>query len=80
MRGSSVAVKYLLDADVPRALFTGLRREEPGIAVVRVPMDFADASLVAICERLGIREIASIDRHFFIFRYKNRSAFKNVLV
>lgn len=31
-----MAVKYLLDADLPRALFTGLRREDPGIDVVRV--------------------------------------------
>jgi predicted nuclease of predicted toxin-antitoxin system len=31
-----VAVKYLLDADLPRALFTGLRREDPKIDVVRV--------------------------------------------
>lgn len=31
-----MAVKYLLDADVPRALFTGLRREDPELDVVRV--------------------------------------------
>jgi len=29
------------------------------------PMDFADA-VVALCERLGITHVASVDRHFAI--------------
>jgi predicted nucleic acid-binding protein len=43
-----------------------------------LPMDFADASIVAICERLGIRKIASIDRDFKIYRFRDRFVFHNV--
>jgi predicted nucleic acid-binding protein len=43
-----------------------------------LPIDFADASLVAICERLEIRDIASVDRDFGIYRYRNRQPFRNV--
>lgn len=43
-----------------------------------LPMDFADASIVAVCERLGIRKIASIDRDFAIYRFRDRYAFHNV--
>ena len=31
-----MAVKYLLDADLPTALFTGLLREDPKLDVLRV--------------------------------------------
>jgi predicted nucleic acid-binding protein len=43
-----------------------------------LPMDFADALLVAMCERLGIRHVASVDRHFSIYRFKGKSEFINV--
>ena len=43
-----------------------------------LPADFTDASLVAICERLAIREVASIDHHFAVYRYRNRLRFRNV--
>ncbi|MBW3543792.1 MAG: PIN domain-containing protein [Planctomycetes bacterium] len=43
------------------------------------PMDFADASLVAVCERLGVRDVASVDNDFLIYRFRNRSTFRNVL-
>jgi uncharacterized protein len=43
-----------------------------------LPMDFTDAVLVALCERLGIHHIASVDRDFSIYRYKGRSKFVNV--
>jgi hypothetical protein len=42
------------------------------------PMDFADALLVAMCERLGITEVASIDRDFDIYRLHGRKTFRNV--
>lgn len=42
------------------------------------PMDFADASLVAICERLGVKAVASVDRHFSVYRSKGRLTFRNV--
>lgn len=43
------------------------------------PMDFADALLVATCERLNVRQIASVDLDFSIYRFRNRGRFENVL-
>jgi uncharacterized protein len=43
-----------------------------------LPMDFADAVLVALSERLAITHVASVDRHFTIYRYKGRTKFINV--
>ncbi len=42
-----------------------------------LPMDFADAVVVALCERLQTPHIASVDRDFTIYRYKGRSKFVN---
>lgn len=43
-------------------------------------MDFADALLVAICERLNVRKVASVDLDFSIYRFRNRGHFENVLL
>jgi predicted nucleic acid-binding protein len=43
-----------------------------------LPADFADASLVAVCERLQTRVVASSDRDFSVFRYKDQQSFRNV--
>ena len=43
-----------------------------------LPMDFTDAVVVALCERLGINHVASVDRNFAIYRYKGRTKFINV--
>jgi uncharacterized protein len=43
-----------------------------------LPMDFTDAVVVALCERLGIHHVASVDRDFAIYRYKGRGKFSNV--
>jgi len=40
-----------------------------------LPMDFADASLVAVAERLGLRRIITLDRHFSVYRLKGRESF-----
>jgi predicted nucleic acid-binding protein len=32
------------------------------------PMDLADASLIATAERLGLREIFTLDSHFYVYR------------
>ena len=45
-----------------------------------LPMDFADASLVVLCERMKIRDIASIDKDFGIYRTREKKAFKNVFL
>lgn len=33
-----------------------------------LPADFADASIVAICDRLGIKAIATLDKDFEVYR------------
>jgi predicted nucleic acid-binding protein len=43
-----------------------------------LPMDFADAVTVELCERLGIIHIASVDRHFDIYRIRGRTRLVNV--
>jgi predicted nucleic acid-binding protein len=45
-----------------------------------LPMDFADAVVVALCERLGITHVASVDRHFAIYRYKGRTKLINAFL
>ena len=42
------------------------------------PMDFTDATLVTLCERLGTRDVASVDSDFSIYRYQNRHPFRNL--
>jgi uncharacterized protein len=44
-----------------------------------LPMDFADALTVAVCERLDIPHIATFDSDFEIYRFKGRRRFINVL-
>jgi uncharacterized protein len=39
------------------------------------PMDFADATLVAVAERLGVRRIFTIDRHFRAYRINGKDYF-----
>jgi len=44
------------------------------------PMDYADATLVLLAERLGIYEIATLDRRgFSTYRTSNGKALQNVL-
>lgn len=43
-----------------------------------LPADFADASLIALCERLGTRRVARVDRDFTIYRDAGRRPFTNV--
>jgi len=45
-----------------------------------VPMDFADACIVYLGERLSTNEVATIDSDFEIYRLKGRKPFKNVLI
>jgi len=39
------------------------------------PMDLGDASLVAVAESLSLRRVFTLDRHFYIYRLANGSAF-----
>ena len=43
-----------------------------------IPMDLADASLVATAESLNQRLIFTLDRDFFIYRFKDKLAFEVV--
>lgn len=43
-----------------------------------LPADFADASLLALCERAGIDRIATLDRDFEVYRLRNRKRLVNV--
>lgn len=43
-----------------------------------LPMDFADASLVVLGERMDIREVVSVDRDFCIYRAQGNEPFRNV--
>ena len=40
------------------------------------PMDFADASLVAIAEELNTDLVFTLDRHFYAYRVHDRRAFR----
>ena len=44
-----------------------------------LPMDFADACLVFLAEKLNINMVATIDRDFTIYRIKGRRKFNVVL-
>lgn len=39
------------------------------------PMDLADASLVAAAERLGVKQVFTVDRHFYAYRIQGREPF-----
>lgn len=41
-----------------------------------LPMDFADACLVAVAERHGLARIVSLDRHFDTYALPRRTRFK----
>lgn len=40
------------------------------------PMDFADASLVVVAERLKVRRVLTLDRHFRLYRPRHARAFE----
>ena len=40
-----------------------------------VPMDLADASLVALAEETGLRQVFTLDTDFFIYRISNKNSF-----
>jgi uncharacterized protein len=45
-----------------------------------LPADFADASLVALCERREITSIATLDKHFDVYRTRERKRLRNVFL
>jgi predicted nucleic acid-binding protein len=45
-----------------------------------VPMDFADACIVHLAERLGTYDVLSVDSDFEIYRVNKKKFFNNLLV
>jgi predicted nucleic acid-binding protein len=45
-----------------------------------LPMDFTDAVIVTLCERLGVQHVATVDRDFDIYRFRGRVKFVNVFL
>ncbi|NEX23767.1 hypothetical protein G3480_26475 [Thiorhodococcus mannitoliphagus] len=43
-----------------------------------LPADFADASLVALCERLRVTTVATVDSDFTVYRMRDRRGFRNL--
>jgi len=43
-----------------------------------LPADFADASLVVLCERRGIEEIATLDKDFDVYLLENGRHLRNI--
>lgn len=43
-----------------------------------IPMDFADATLVIVAEKTGVRKIISIDSDFDIYRLPGKAMIENV--
>ena len=41
-----------------------------------MPMDLADASLVAVAETLNLKRIFTLDSDFHVYRFKGRQAFE----
>ena len=44
-----------------------------------LPADFADAALLAMCERANIGAIATFDKDFLVYRLGNGNTLRNVL-
>ena len=42
------------------------------------PMSLADASLVAVAERLGLKRIFTLDSDFDVYRYRGRQRFETI--
>ena len=45
-----------------------------------VPMDLADGSLLIVSEITGIRDIATIDSDYYVYRLKDKKPLNNVLI
>lgn len=45
-----------------------------------LPMDFADATLVVVCENEKIYNIVSIDKDFFVYRTRDKKHLKNIFL
>ena len=44
-----------------------------------LPMDFSDATLLVVAERLNVHEVFTIDKDFLIYRILGKKHFKNLM-
>jgi len=44
-----------------------------------LPMDYADATIVPGCEKIGTNLIATVDNDFLIYRYNGKIKFENLI-
>ena len=68
-----LTVVDILNKDLSRILELTIKYSD-------LPMDFADGTLVVLCDRLKITEIASVDKDFGIYRMQNKKSFKNIFL
>ena len=66
--GGAIKRVELTDEDGQRIM--GLRAK-----YADCPMDFADATLVAVADRLRIREVLTLDGDFRVYRFRRRQTF-----
>lgn len=72
--------------DFTRAVFRQSLRHRGNLPQIRavlekyadLPADFADASLVALCERIKVWDVASVDGDFTIYRGRDKRRFNNL--
>lgn len=68
---TALNVDTALVSDIPRIVEVMTKYRD-------LPADFADASLVALAERVDVRDVATIDSDFSIYRTKDKRRFTNV--
>lgn len=64
-----LSVADVLSADLPRLRDLMAKYAD-------LPMDLADGSLVVVAERLGLRSVFSLDRHFLVYRPRHAPGFE----
>lgn len=80
IKAQKTAIEFILRGGatlVPQSLGSLKRGVELMEKYKDVPMDFADATLVALAEEMGVFEIFSLDtRGFSVYRIHGKKAFK----
>ena len=79
----SLPAEFLFWANKALVVDSGTDKDLPRIAAIMrkyndLPADLADASLLALCERRKIKDIATLDKHFDVYRTAKRRALTNV--
>jgi predicted nucleic acid-binding protein len=73
LRQGALAVFDLTSPDWERIVFLTWKYAD-------VPMDFGDSSLVAVCERVSTRFVATVDSDFNTYRVQDRHRFHNLFL